>query len=189
MPPDARPRKSQLAMDRILDAARGIFAEQGYEGTTIRAIAAAASINPAMVIRYFGSKEGLFAAVADLDFKAASLASLPRSAWGEALVRHVLDRWDDPVEGPTLAAMMRASITNDAARDRIVAQFSDQLADLFTALGPSAALAAPLIATQILGLTMARYVWRVPTVASLPKAWVVQQVGESVQRYLDREAG
>jgi hypothetical protein len=117
------------------------------------------------------------------------LASLPRAAWGEALVRHVLDRWDDPVEGPTLAAMMRASITNDAARDRIVAQFSDQLADLFTVLGPSASVAAPLIATQILGLTMARYVWRIPAVASLPKAWVVEQVGESVQRRLDQGAG
>jgi hypothetical protein len=54
--------------------------------------------------------------------------------------------------------MMRASITNDAARERIVAQFAGQVAGLFAAIGPAAVPAAPFIATQILGLTMARYI-------------------------------
>src|ERR1700722_20700866 len=112
-------------------AARKIFAADGYEGATIRAIAAEAAINPSMVIRYYGSKEGLFAAVADLDFKAASLAGVPIARLGEVLVRHVLDLWDDPKEGAALAAMMRASISNEAARERVVAQFSGQLAGLF----------------------------------------------------------
>ena len=74
--------------DRLttLDSDRGqerIFVLEGYEGATIRAIAAEASINPAMVIRYYGSKEGLFAAVAKLDFKALSLTGVP--------LAHVLD--------------------------------------------------------------------------------------------------
>jgi AcrR family transcriptional regulator len=183
-----KPRKSQLARDRILVAARRIFADDGYERATIRAIAAEASINPSMVIRYYGSKEGLFAAVADLDFKAAPLAELPIAQLGEALVRHVLDLWDNPKEGAALAAMMRASISNEAARERIVAQFSSQLAGLFAAIGPAALPAAPFIATQILGLTMARYIWRIPVISALPKDLVVKRIGKTVQRYLDDAA-
>ena len=183
-----KPRKSELARARILMAARKIFAADGYEGATIRAIAAEASINPSMVIRYYGSKEGLFAAVAKLDFKASSLTGVPVGRLGEALVRHVLDLWDDPKEGAALAAMMRASITNEAARERIVAQFAGQVAGLFAAIGPAAVPEAPFIATQILGLTMARYIWRIPFIAVLPKDVVVKKVGRTVQRYLDDAA-
>lgn len=178
-------KKSDRARGRILDAARRTFAAEGYERATIRTIAAAAAINPSMVIRYFGSKESLFAAVASLDFKVAPLAATPIAELGQALVRHVLELWDDPVEGAALAAMMRASITHESARERIVAQFSGQLAGLFTELGPKTAPAAPFIATQILGLTMARYVWRVPAVAALPSEVVIAKVGQAVQRYLD----
>src|SRR5271157_5212407 len=124
--PPEKPRKSQLARDRILVAARRIFAENGYGRATIRAIAAEASINPSMVIRYYGSKEGLFAAVAKLDLKVASVAGVPVAQLGEALVRHVLNQWDDPRDGAALPAMMRASISNEAARERIVAQFSEK---------------------------------------------------------------
>ncbi len=181
----SRPRKSQLARDRILAAARRLFAEQGYERATIRAIAAEAAINPSMVIRYFGSKDGLFAAVAKLDFRAGTLESVPVSRLGEALVRHVLDRWDDPAEGAALAALVRASISNEAARERVVEQFSAQLSGLFAAVGPAAKPAAPFIATQILGMTMARYIWRIPAVAALSKDLIVTRIGKAVQRHLD----
>jgi len=172
-----------------LEAARRSFANEGYERSTIRAIAAEAAINPSMVIRYYGSKEALFVSVATLDFKAGILAALPRGRLGEGLVRHVLDRWDDPKDGAALAAMMRASTSNEAARERIVAQFSQQLAGLFAAIGPGAGLAAPFIATQILGLTMGRYIWRIPAIASLPKETIVKQIGKTVQRYLNDLAG
>ena len=182
---EAAPKKSDLARERILSAARKIFAAEGYEGATIRAIAAEASINPSLVIRYFGSKEELFAAIATLDFKAGALASVPPESLGEALVAHVLDLWDSERDGAALAAMMRASISNEAARERVVAQFTAQLAQIFGIIGPHAFAAAPFIATQILGLTMARYVWRIPPVAALPREAIVENVGRTVQRYLD----
>jgi AcrR family transcriptional regulator len=181
----ARPRKSDLARQRILEAARLIFSAEGYERATVRAIAAEAQINPAMVIRYYGSKEGLFAAVAHLDFKTAPLASVAPSELGRALVRHVLSLWDDPKEGAALAAMMRASITNESTRERIVAQFSSQISGLFAVVGPSVAPAAPFIATQILGLVMARYLWRIPAIAVLSRDSVIDRVGRAVQRYID----
>ena len=180
-----RPKKSDLARNRILVAARKIFADEGYEGATIRGIAAQASINPSLVIRYFGSKEGLFAAVATLDFKAANLSTIARAELGEALVRHVLDLWDNPKDGAALAAMMRASITNELARERFVAQFTSQIIQLFLSIGREVAPAAPYIATQILGLTMARYIWRIPAVTALPNEQVIAKVGKTVQRYLD----
>ena len=183
------PKKSDLARARTLEAARKVFADEGYEGATIRRIASEAKINPSLVIRYFGSKEGLFAAVATLDFRSAKLADVPRAALGEALVRHVLDLWESPKDGAALAAMMRASITNEIARERVVSQFTGQLMQLFLSIGPETAPAAPYIATQILGLNMARYIWRIPAVAALPKQQVIEEVGKTVQRYLDELSG
>lgn len=179
------PKKSELARERILSAARKIFAAEGYEGATIRAIAADASINPAMVMRYFGTKEGLFAAIATLDLKAGALALVPPESLGEALVTHLLALWEDEHDGAALAAMVRASFSNDVTRERVVAQFTSQLGQVFALLGPRALAAAPLIVTQMLGLAMARYVWRIPVVANLPKAMIVEHVGRTVQRYLD----
>jgi AcrR family transcriptional regulator len=142
-----------------------------------------------MVIRYFGSKEGLFAAVADLDFKAASLAKVPKNRLGPALIRHVLSMWDDPEQGAALAAMMRASISNETAQTRIVGQFSQQLGALFAALGPAAVPAAPFIATQILGMTMARCIWRIPAVTALTSEVLIERIGKTVQRYLGLTRG
>src|ERR1700742_4522401 len=129
--PQETQKKSDAARSRILDAARRIFATAGYEGATVRAIAADARINPSMVIRYFGSKEGLFAAVADLDFKAGHLGGVPRKKLGEAIVRHMLGMWEHPQQGPALAEMIRASISNDAARQRVVALILRQVAAVF----------------------------------------------------------
>ena len=94
--PHAAPRASPTAPARsILAAARELFAAQGYERTTVRDIAARAEIDPALVIRYFGSKDGLFARAAVFDLRLPDLArrwTAPAS--GEALVRHFLDVWE-----------------------------------------------------------------------------------------------
>lgn len=182
-------KKSDRAKERILEAARQNFARDGYEGATIRAIAVDAAINQSMVIRYFGSKEDLFTAVASLDFKAHELAGVPRKKLGEAMVRHVLALWDDPKEGATLAAMMRASISSETARQRVVAQFIGQVGAVFAAVGADAMPAAPYIATQILGMTMARYIWKIPLVVAQPNDLLIRKVGKTIQRYFDEAAG
>src|SRR5690349_9826613 len=97
--PPVRQRRSHDTRARILAAARPLFAEEGYEATTIRAIAAAAKADPALVVRYFGGKEGLFAEAAAFDLRIPDVASIPREALGEALVRHFLARWEgDPAD-------------------------------------------------------------------------------------------
>jgi AcrR family transcriptional regulator len=179
------PRRSDIGRERIIAAARPLFAARGYERTTIRSIAEAAAINPALVIRYCGSKEALFAEVAALDLKIERLAGMPVDKLGAALVSHVLDLWEDKQDGAALAAMVRATIASDSARMRIIAQFGEQIARFFVAVEPTLLPAAPLVATQIIGLTMARFVWRLPIVVALPRAEVIRRFGRALQRHID----
>lgn len=182
-----KPLRSQPTRDRILAAARDIFAREGYEGATIRGIAEAASINPSMVMRYYGSKEALFAQVAQLDFQAGYLVAVPRAQLGEALVRHVLGRWEDPEVGPAMAAMTRAAFTHGPAQERTADLFGRELGKLFTHLGIAARSpqTGPLIATQLLGLGICRYVLKLPGVVGVPRDMIVDRVGRVVQSYID----
>ena len=91
---NTKPLRSQGTRDRILIAARQLFAEEGFEKTTIRAVGAAAAIHPSMVMRYYSSKDELFAAAAKIDFRMPDLAAVPPANRGVALVTHVLERWE-----------------------------------------------------------------------------------------------
>jgi AcrR family transcriptional regulator len=183
---DARPpRRSDATKATILAAAREHFAKSGYQAATIRTIAAAAGIDPAMVMRYFGSKERLFAAAAEFDLRLPDLSELPREAVGTALVQHFLDRWEGD---ETLMALLRTAITNDAAAERLRTIFATQVAPAIGRLigEPRAAAAARagLIATQILGVALCRYVLKLPPVVNLDRAELVRRVGATLQAYL-----
>ena len=179
------PRRSDATRAAILTAAREQFAASGYQAATIRAIAAAAGIDPALVMRYYGNKEGLFAAAAEFDLRLPDLGALPRSAVGSALVEHFLDRWEGD---ETLMALLRTAVTNEAAAARMQAIFATQLAPLIARLcgEPRAAAAARagLIATQILGLALCRYVLKLPPVVGLKRAEIGRRIGATVQAYL-----
>src|SRR5687768_13126754 len=101
-------QRSEATKAAILAAARARFAAGGYERATIRSIAADANIDPALVMRYFCSKEGLFAAAAEYDLQLPDLAAVPRAALGGVLVGHLLDRWE---ADDTFMALLRASAT------------------------------------------------------------------------------
>src|SRR5205814_2928039 len=106
-----RPRRSDATRAAILDAARERFAADGYERATIRAIAADARIDPAMVMRYYGNKEKLFAAAAEFDLRLPDLAAIPRGRLGRTVVGVFLDPWE-PDE--TMPALLRAPVTHAA---------------------------------------------------------------------------
>ncbi|HJS04696.1 MAG TPA: TetR family transcriptional regulator [Variovorax sp.] len=178
-------RRSDATKATILAAARAQFAALGYQATTIRAVANAAEIDPAMVMRYFGNKEGLFAAAADFDLRLPDLAGVPRDALGAALVAHFLDRWEDD---ETLMALLRTASTNEAAAARMQALFSSQMAPLIARLSgdsrAGAAARAGLIASQVLGLALCRYVLKLPPVVALKRPEIVRRIGATVQSYL-----
>jgi AcrR family transcriptional regulator len=180
------PRRSDATKAAILAAAREQFAASGYQAATIRSIATAAGIDPSMVMRYYGNKEGLFAAAAEFDLRLPDLQALPREGVGAALVAHFMDRWEDD---EALMALLRTAVTNEAAAERMRSMFASQvgpaIAKLLGQPRSAAASRAGLIATQLLGLALCRYVLKLPPVVGLSRAEVVRRVAPAVQGYLD----
>jgi AcrR family transcriptional regulator len=179
-----RPRGSEPTKEAILAAARERFAADGYERATIRAIAEGARIDPALVMRYFGNKEKLFAAAADFDLRLPDLCALPRDRAGALLVQHFIDRWE---ADDTFMALIRTAATHEAAAKKVRAVLSGQVAPAIAALSSepaTAAVRAGLVASQILGMALCRYVLRLPPVVGMSQADVVACLGPTVQRYI-----
>jgi AcrR family transcriptional regulator len=177
-------RRGEATKSTILDAARQRFAGEGYERTTIRAIASDARVDPAMVMRHFGSKERLFAAAASFDLQLPDLTAMPRKRIGAGLVAHFLERWEDD---DTLKALLRAAVSNESAAARLRAILDRQLIRAMVPLFPSRAVAARragLVASQMLGLALTRYLVKLPPVVALDRAAVIEWLGPTVQRYL-----
>jgi AcrR family transcriptional regulator len=176
-------RSSAESKAVILAAARQRFAESGFERATIRAIAADAHIDPSMVMRYFGNKEQLFAAAADFDLQMPDLSEVDRGQLGVRLVAHFLDRWE---RDEALVVLLRSSTTNHEAAQRIQEIFTSQLRPAITRIDPDdAPRRAGLLATQVLGLALCRYVLRLSSVVAMSRDEVAAWLGPTVQSYLD----
>ncbi|WP_432191131.1 TetR family transcriptional regulator [Streptomyces sp. bgisy027] len=182
--PHAPPRRSDATRTAILDAARERFAADGYERATIRAIARHANIDPSMVMRYYGNKEGLFAAAMAIDLKLPEPGSLSRDDVGRALVTHFLGMWE---ENEVLTALLRVGATNQAGAERMQGIFADQLLPLAHRVCPDpeqAPARAALASSQLLGLALTRYVLRFPPAVALAPEELVAWLAPTVQRYL-----
>ena len=180
-------RRSDQTRAAILAAARRRFAADGFERTTIRAIAADAGIDPSMVMRYYGSKDGLFSAAADLDLQLPDLASVPREQLGETLVRHWVERWEGGSSDELLIVLFRSAITNEAAAERLRTVFGAQVAKAVGTIvddRAEAATRAGLVSTQMLGLALCRYILRLAPVVALDLDTLIATVSDTVQRYL-----
>ncbi len=181
--------RSEGTRRAILGAARATFAARGYEQTTIRAVAARAGVDASMVMRYFHSKAGLFAAAITMDVQIPDLRSAPASRRGELLVRHFISRWEEPVRDDELIALLRTAVTSETVAGQLQAVLSQLVTGPIAALGDDqAAERGTLIAAQLLGLALCRYILRFEPLASLPADEVVAAVAPSVQRYLTRPA-
>ncbi|WP_405898392.1 TetR family transcriptional regulator [Streptomyces sp. NBC_00727] len=181
------PRRSDATRAAILDAARERFAADGYERATIRSIARDADIDPSMVMRYFGNKEGLFAAASAIDLRMPELGALPGKHAGAVLVGHFLDRWE---RDDVLTGLLRVGVTNEAGAERMRAVFAEQLGPIAAGLCPDPADAprrAALTASQILGMALARYVLRIEPAVSMDRDEVIAWLAPTVQRYLTAE--
>lgn len=178
-------RRSDATRAAILAAARARFAADGYAKATIRAIAADAAIDPSMVMRYFGSKDGLFAAAAQIDLDLPDLAAADLDAMGEVLIRHFLAIWEEN-DNTVLLILLRSSITDDAVAARFREVFAQQVLPAVLRFGTpaDAPRRAALIVTQLLGLALCRYVLRIPPVVDLTPPRIVTDIAPTLQRYL-----
>lgn len=183
-------RGSQSTKAAILSAARTRFATEGLQATTIRAVARDAGIDPALVIRYFGSKAGLFAAATDIDLRIPDLADVPKSSHGRRLVEHFLSRWDAGTpEGEVLLILLRSAATDAAAAASMRELFARQLVPALRPLVPDESelpRRAGLVAAQMLGLAFTRSVLELPPVAGMPSDVITANVGATIQRYLHK---
>jgi AcrR family transcriptional regulator len=138
-----------------------------------------------MVMRYFGSKAGLFSAASTMHLEVPDLVAVPAADRGERLVRQFVDRWEDPVRRGALVILLRTAATDDAVR----AQLQDVIGELVldpvaTVAVDHAARRGALIGSQLLGVALCRYVYGIEPMASLPVDEVIAAVAPVVQRYL-----
>ncbi|WP_167471728.1 TetR family transcriptional regulator [Nocardia arthritidis] len=183
--PDQPARRSDATRAAILEAARARFAAEGFRKATVRAIAADAAIDPSMVMRYFGSKDGLFAAAVDIDLELPDLIATDPDAMGELLVRRFLEIWEPP-GNEVMLTLLRSSIADDAVTQRFRAVFADQILPAVLRVGDpvDAPKRSGLIVTQLLGLALCRYVLRLPPVIALTPDELIAEIGPTIQRYL-----
>jgi len=183
---------NQDTREAILEAARKAFAERGYDGASIRAIATSAGVDPALVHHYFGSKDQLFLATVHAPINPEEI--LPKvfepgiEGIGERIVRTFLTVWDSPA-GSTAAALIRSAVQHDWSarmlREFLVSQIlrrAQRELDIDPAEAPTR---ASLVATQMAGLAMIRYIVKIEPMASMPAEDVIRHIGPTIQRYLE----
>ena len=147
-------QRSASTRAEILTAARQLLVSKGYEGTTIRAVATEAGIDPSMVMRYYGSKEGLFAAAVDVDLRLPDTLEWPREEMGVRLARHMVSRWEGELSDELIILLLRSVGTNEAAAEAMRGVFAGQVAALVESIvgaDPDLRRRAGLLSTQMLG--------------------------------------
>jgi AcrR family transcriptional regulator len=149
----------------LLAAARRRFGSDGYDRTTVRAIAADVGVDPALVIRYFGSKQELFAAVADLNLSLPDLAAVPPGQRAGALLARFFAVWEDD---ETFLALLRASMTSESVAQTMREVFTAQVGPAISAVVPDHPRErAALIGAFVIGLATTRYALVAPGITGM----------------------
>jgi len=174
----------------IVNAARRQFSEQGYARTSLRSIAGEAGVDPTLVTHFYGSKQQLFVLVAELPYRPAdvlgeALASDPATA-GLALARFIVGALEDPDMRARLLGLVRAATSEPEAarliRERLAAEILQPVAEQLGVDQP--ALRAAFLASQTVGLVMARHVVALEPLAEADAEVVVRGIAPVFQRYL-----
>jgi AcrR family transcriptional regulator len=174
--------------DTILDAATRLFAERGYDGASIRTIAAAANVDPALIRHFFSDKDTLFATVvADRTIVFQRLAaSLPgdRASLGHRVADTYLRLWEQPQTRPILMAIARSATTSDKAAKMLRDGLVHRIRVHASPPDNDQARLLALAGSHLFGLAAARHIIKVPAIAELAHEDLVAQVAPTIQRYL-----
>ncbi|WP_200938746.1 TetR family transcriptional regulator [Modestobacter sp. Leaf380] len=177
-----RPRDAAATEQALLDAARARFATDGFERTTIRAVAADVGVDAALVIRYFGSKQGLFSRAADLDLGLPDLTGVRAGELARVLVDRFFAVWEDD---PTFLALLRAAATSEVAAEAMRGVFAGQVAPALAAVTDDRAPErAALVGATVLGFALTRYVLRVPPLVAMTREEAQTWLGPVLRHYL-----
>ncbi|MCM2410770.1 TetR family transcriptional regulator [Streptomyces sp. RKAG290] len=192
-PPRGRRPGQNTTRQAVLDAARGRFAADGFNATTIRKIAADAGVDAALVMRYFRSKDELFAAVMSISPDAlARLAGAfegPERSLGERVARAHLSVWEsEPKDADALLAMLRGAIANEQAtaqlREFIESRLTEDAHRRLHDDDHDTAVRVALAASMLIGILVGRRVVQVPLLTGEDTESIVQRVGPALQELL-----
>jgi AcrR family transcriptional regulator len=192
-PDEHRLRDAHRTRQRLVEVAGRQFAEHGYDGTSVRAVASEAGVAANLITRYFGGKAGLFAAATTIDLRARAVLPGPPQTLGDRLARAVVERWESAGGADPLLMMIRSAGSSPAAADALAKFFATQasgpLAEhLTTTLGCTARDAADraaAVGALILGVVTSRYIMRSGSLAHADRASLTVWLGDRLQRLLD----
>jgi AcrR family transcriptional regulator len=174
----------------ILDAARTLFARNGYTATTLRAVARDAGVDPALTLHHFGSKDALFRSAMQFPIDPSVIASAiengDRDRVGERLSHYFIELWEDEATRASLLTMLRSAFTHEAAAGMMRGFIAEALVGRVAAVLdlPDPELRATLVGSQLVGLAIARYLLRIEPLASADAATVTAWLAPTLQRYL-----
>ena len=157
---ETRPRDAARTRELILATAKRHFAMHGYDRATVRSIAADAGVSANLITRYFGGKQGLFAAAAEVDMQIDMALQGPVSELGARIAAHVVNRWESPPGDDPLLMMLRASMTDPEAAAHMADFFRRQATEPLARYlgGTDAAERAAAVSSLIMGTVIQRYV-------------------------------
>jgi AcrR family transcriptional regulator len=185
---DERRRRTEAA---ILQAAREQFADAGFERTTIRSVATATGVDPALVMQYYGSKEGLFAAASRWKTDHEQILQAPSDSLVTAALQDLFGRFEDDEDRGSAAALLRNCLTHPSAlaamRDEVMCERKDAVAAALE--GPDAQLRAALFGACMIGLGMARYLLELEPVASASREDVERLIRPALEALLGVPTG
>jgi AcrR family transcriptional regulator len=185
--------------EAIVEAARAQFAEHGYRGATIRAIAAKAGVDPALVHHFYGTKEELFAAAMQLGIVpsqvigAALEAGRGTPAIGEHIIRTALGLWESDGLKDTFLGLFRSAATSESAavmlREFLAESILGTIARVTQVSGSPAEVQyrVALVASQMIGLAITRLVLKLPAIADASIDELAASIGPTLERYLSGE--
>ncbi|MCW2553296.1 MAG: TetR family transcriptional regulator [Mycobacterium sp.] len=188
-----RPPGTSDTRDRILENARELFARNGVGNTSIRAIAAASGVDSALVHHYFGTKEQLFAAAVHIPIDPMQIIGpmreVPVEELGLTLPSLLLPLWDSQM-GSGLIATMRSLLAGDDVgliRSFLQDVISVEVGSRVDEPPGSGRIRVQFVASQLVGIVMARYILELEPFKSLPVEQIAQTIAPTLQRYLTGE--
>ncbi|PPF50026.1 TetR/AcrR family transcriptional regulator [Clavibacter michiganensis] len=185
---------TESSRSTVLAAARARFAADGFAGTTIRRVASDAGVDPSQVMQFFGSKDGLYAAVMEVPasalvrFDTAFLG--PDEHLGERVARAYLEAFEaSSEEAEPLMAMLRGAVANERASSQLREFIQSRLTHGMAGRGPDATLRAGLAASMLMGIAIGRRVVAVPALADADIDTLVATLGPVIQELLSAPNG
>jgi AcrR family transcriptional regulator len=185
-----RPAGNSDTRERILASARELFAQNGIDRTSIRAVAAGAGVDAALVHHYFGTKQQLFAAAIHLPIDPMTvlvpMRETPVEELGLRLPSVLLPIWDSEL-GTGLIATMRSLLGGadvNLARSFLQEVVIAEIAPRVDNPAGTGRIRAQFLASQLMGVVMARYIVKIEPFASLPAEQVAETIAPNLQRYL-----